>query len=120
MGLGAFGLCPGDLENRPHSDFLCAWLRSFILASLDGRGTLQEFKIDNTYSDRVFDSIATFPCAKSEISECVMLQMMADDPGDKWDEIRRQASAQGYDFSKPAIDSKFLAYLERRVSESSA
>lgn len=118
LGLGAFGLCPGEFENRPHTDFYYAWLRSFLLASLDRRSVLKGFKVGDAYADRVFSAMATFPCTKSEIGECVTLQMMSEDPGEKWDEMRRQATARGYDFSKPEIDSKFLDYLEERATDS--
>ena len=119
-GLGVIGFCPENLENRPHMDFHCAWLRSFILGSLDHRNVLEGYRVGETYREEVFQAIATFPCTKNEIGECLTLRMVTEEPArPEWVEMKQKATAHGYDFSKPEIDSKFLAYLEQRASEAS-
>ena len=113
MGLGALAGYGVDISalGAGSAHHMALTLRLSLLSSLSHRGVLHEYLLEGKLNEVAFQSAATIPLDKEELGEALLLFQLAQSPEEAAARAKDQLRAEGYDPEKPAIDSKFLAWL---------
>ncbi|HWC17241.1 MAG TPA: hypothetical protein VG498_09505 [Terriglobales bacterium] len=112
FGLGALAGLGIDPAAISPEQILCVMLRLGILRSLSKTNVLCDFMVDDEFGDKVFQAAATLACNSDDVGEALIQMRLRELPEDSSAQLRAELMANGYDPNQPAIDGKFLNWMQ--------
>jgi len=112
FGLGAVGIDPWELGDRPHEEVHALAIRLELLRSLFERNVLHDYLRGDDFAEEVFQAAASLPCDGDDIGEAMVQLAMKQRPEADYSELKREMIAHGIDPDHPRVDSRFLAWIK--------
>jgi hypothetical protein len=102
---------PEAMTPRSADQHVAMIFRNTMLTALIERGILDEYMQDESRRKQVFAAAASMPCDKNDVSEALVYELFRASPPEVAREKEREMREAGYDFDRPEVREKIIAWM---------